>query len=431
MFEVKPQWAAVYWRLAMLKCRPNHSLLSATLAIGMSVLAPAALAQSGPTQAVAADDLFTGPESVDFKAGVGFGVNRLVNIVKQTQQAQPPGSQCPVDVDFTVMGGPHPQGLLYIQALAMARQDAITSVLQGFGPSVLINANTTTGLVSIVFLSAQTAKDKEPPKLHTTSVPPKGTKVKPGDQIKVTMVARDDANRWQTGIKTIQLVAKSEGGRFIASENFVRAPPGCTALPLERRAVATYTVPSNPPPIVRLAALAEDHVGLMDTDVGEFPTEGDWYGTIKASVKGNVYNDTADIDYAVSQAPDGTITGRGHVVVTSEPIRSIHCTYTRKITPSEFDVEITGSREGDNLRLDLSQVGRSVWVYTQVCAPAGGPSGTGPPGTVPYNALASIFANPRIRVLARDGESTPLPRWTQAELTKEGTVTIHKAKERQ
>jgi hypothetical protein len=97
------------------------------------------------------------------------------------------------------------------------------------------------------------------------------------------MVARDHANLWQSGIKTIRLVAESEGGRSVASGNFPPAPPGCTALPPEQRLEATYTVPSNPPPIVRLAALAEDHVGLIDTDIGEFPTKGDWYGTLEFS----------------------------------------------------------------------------------------------------------------------------------------------------
>jgi hypothetical protein len=47
---------------------------------------------------------------------------------------------------------------------------------------------------------------------------------------------------------------------------------------------ATYTVQQNPPPIVRLTALAEDFAGLMDIDVGEFPTQGDWYGRIEWSV---------------------------------------------------------------------------------------------------------------------------------------------------
>ena len=79
---------------------------------------------------------------------------------------------------------------------------------------------------------------------------------------------------WQTGIKTIQLVAESDGGRFIASETY----EPCSD-PKEKRVEASYTVPANPPPIVRLAALAEDHAGNMsEIDRAEFPT-GDFYGT--------------------------------------------------------------------------------------------------------------------------------------------------------
>ena len=53
--------------------------------------------------------------------------------------------------------------------------------------------------------STTTRAGREPPKLDTSWMPPKGSKVKPGDQIKVKMVARDDANHWQTGIKPIDL----------------------------------------------------------------------------------------------------------------------------------------------------------------------------------------------------------------------------------
>jgi hypothetical protein len=120
----------------------------------------------------------------------------------------------------------------------------------------------------------ESARDAQPPTLHTSSLPANGTTVRAGAEIKVTMIARDDAypRPWQTGIKTIQLVAESEGGRFLASENHeacADSPP-----PPERRVVAIYRVPScDPPPVVRLSALAEDHVGLTDMDAAEFPVE--------------------------------------------------------------------------------------------------------------------------------------------------------------
>ena len=121
----------------------------------------------------------------------------------------------------------------------------------------------------------------EKPTLKTTSMPPKGTKVKPGDTIKVTMVAaRNDATRWQTGDREHLLIAKNP---VVTSWSALGLPAGDSRRTARagwnrELLVLTYTVPPNPPPIVRLRAIAEDSAGLMDTDVGEFPT-GDWYGT--------------------------------------------------------------------------------------------------------------------------------------------------------
>ena len=278
--------------------------------IGVVGINPTALAQQAKSASIPTDDLFW-PDTNDFRPGAG-SVERLVNFVKQ---AQSPGSQCPTDVDFTVFesaGDP-----LWASAMANWRREAIEGVLRGFGPSVRVTGTSTGGIISAVIITAQSAKDKEKPKLDTNSVPRKGKKVKAGDKITVTMVARDHANLWQSGIKTIQLVAESEGGRFVASENFPPASPGCTALPPERRVEATYVVPSNPPPIVRLAALAEDHAGLMDIDIGEFPTQGDWYGTLEFSsdsvVSGvrTTIKDHMDIvlEYDGKGNLEGTLTG--------------------------------------------------------------------------------------------------------------------------
>jgi hypothetical protein len=153
--------------------------------------------------------------------------------------------------------------------------------------------------------------DRQRPRLHTTSVPPRGTKVKAGDLIKVTMVARDDADPklWQRGIKTIQFVAESEGGRFVASENY----EPCAGV-VERRVEATYTVPSNPPPVVRLSALAEDHAGLMDNDVGEFPTGIVWAGTIKLERDGRVGECSvirSETEFEIAVADNGDVSGVG------------------------------------------------------------------------------------------------------------------------
>ena len=308
--------------------------------VGTAGLNPAALAQQAKSASIPTDDLFL-PDTVDFKPGDG-AVARLVNFVKQ---AQTPGSQCPTDVDFTVFDSSSDK--LWAESMAAARRDAIEGVLRGFGPSVRVTAKSTGGIISAVIISAQGAKDKEKPKLDTTSNPRKGKKVKAGDKIKVTMVARDHANLWQSGIKTIQLVAESEGGRFIASENFPPAPVGCTALPPERRVEATYEVPSNPPPIVRLAALAEDHAGHMDTDVGEFPTQGDWYGTFgwthtcTGGGSTDVTRGTGDL--TLDHDGQGNLTG---TLVGSVPERKMTmptCSGYALVTPGTFRAKLLGS----------------------------------------------------------------------------------------
>jgi hypothetical protein len=46
----------------------------------------------------------------------------------------------------------------------------------------------------------------------------------------------------------------------------------CAQKPWELWLDVTYTVPPNPPPVIRLAARASDFAGNVDFDVGQFPT---------------------------------------------------------------------------------------------------------------------------------------------------------------
>ena len=240
-----------------------------TALIAMTAFSPAALAQQAQTGSGPPFELFDlfAEDSVDPNPQAASA------LVDAARKAQAPGA-CPLGALFihTPAGDP-----LFQEALAAARRQVALQLLNkaGIDTGRFFVDSVVGGTVDAAFLHQNL--DRDPPTLHTTSVPAKGTKVKAGDEIRVTMVARDDADpiHWQTGIKTIQLVADSEGGRFVASENY----EPCTDIP-QRRVVATYIVPPNPPPIVRLSALAEDHSGLMDTDTAEFPT-GDWVGRIE------------------------------------------------------------------------------------------------------------------------------------------------------
>jgi hypothetical protein len=197
--------------------------------------------------------------------------------------------------------------------------------------------------------------DKKSPTLDTNWAPINGTTVKPGDQIKVTMVARDDPDPRPSGIKTIQLVADSEDGRSIASENY----EACSE-PRERRVEATYTVPANPPLVVRLTALAEDHAGLMDTDVGEFPTSvggghedtadredpagegGDWHGRIDWSIPFPAGRMWGRLDLTFDHDGQGNLKGQmtGDDHIETQP-RGDFCGMTTQ-TPSKLSAKLTG-----------------------------------------------------------------------------------------
>ncbi|HEX2257950.1 MAG TPA: hypothetical protein VHG92_14870 [Afifellaceae bacterium] len=239
--------------------------LAAVAIIGLPVpAAPAQQAQGGFPE-FSTYDLFP-PDSVDPRSEV---VQQIADAIRAAQA--PDGCALGRLKLRTAVGDP-----LYQVAMLQARQAAVLQALHRLGVPVagrLAVESTIFGDESGHDAVYESARDAQPPTLHTSSVPASGSTVKPGAVIKVTMVARDDAypRPWQTGIKTIQLVADSEGGRFVASENHepcADAPP-----PPEHRVVATYTVPPCDPPVVRLSALAEDHAALMDTDAAEFPVD--------------------------------------------------------------------------------------------------------------------------------------------------------------
>ena len=155
------------------------------------------------------------------------------------------------------------------------------------------------------------SRDSLKPKLTTTSTPPKGTKVKPDDQIKVRMHASEryeDAGggSWQTGVKKIQLTDESRNQVVPPHWEGTEMRP-CNQKQWEQTLEVTYTVPPNPPPIIRLRAIAEDFAGNKDDDLGEFPTKGDWYGTLELSASRQL---TVTTPYSTSRS---ITTGEGEI----------------------------------------------------------------------------------------------------------------------
>jgi hypothetical protein len=218
-FSSRYTWSAA--RIAFL------GALATIAAIGMTVSGPAALAQQAQTAGpVSLGDLFTPDSSVL----TPDGEQKVLQAAAQLLRTRAP--DCPLQARFKVVvkqGDP-----MYQEALARARRDVIQQLLNrpDMPTSPYEFETEVGGRVDDVRVDYETRPDKEPPKLDTNSTPRKGTKVKAGDQIKVTMIARDDVNRWQTGIRTIQLIAEGEPNDFVGAQHYMQVLPRCAALPL-------------------------------------------------------------------------------------------------------------------------------------------------------------------------------------------------------
>jgi hypothetical protein len=312
------------WSL-QLSCR----VLAAVGLLGVGALVPAALAQQGP-QEFSTFRIFEG-DSVVLNPGA---VQRLAEAIRR---AQTPGD-CPVGRLKVRAAEGDP---LFQQAVSFARRDAILAALDRLGIPVagrLVVETSVFGGPEGDDTIYENWGDRTPPSLRTTSDPPKGSKVQPGQRIVVRMAARDDTDRWQTGIKTIHLVAESEGGRDLPPTP-VRYEP-CSD-PREKRVEATYVVPSDPPPVVRLKATATDHANLTDFDIGEFPT-GDFYGTFTYDLVGPGQPFHAQADIVLKHDGKGNLTGTMVGQQRASPFAVGACT-SSSVQPGRFRVSLVGS----------------------------------------------------------------------------------------
>ena len=87
---------------------------------------------------------------------------------------------------------------------------------QGINPSRFFADVAVGGTQNNVRLDLDVSQDTTAPSLDVTWTPPKGTKVRAGTRITARAIAKDDANLWQSGIKTIDLDVQG-GGRIRVS----------------------------------------------------------------------------------------------------------------------------------------------------------------------------------------------------------------------
>jgi hypothetical protein len=93
-----------------------------------------------------------------------------------------------------------------------------------------------------------------------------------------------------------------------------------------------------------------------------------WKGKLRANARGNIYNDTADVEFNFLQTADGAVSGNGRARMSHAPqTMSGGCVYTRAQTPEEFDVKVTGKRAGDHFELDLTASTTATYRISAKC----------------------------------------------------------------
>jgi hypothetical protein len=274
-------------------------------ALGLGALAMLHLAGSTAAQQMT-ETLFNVFPDADSVEPAPKELARLAGAIRQAKVPR----ECPLG-ELTIYT---PKGNdTFQQALSDARRDAVLAALErlGLGVAGRLFVNEVQGSAGKFDVGYSGARDDKPPTLTTTSQPKKGSKVKAGQTITVTMVARDDADHLQTGIESIRLIPLSDGGRDVAPTPMRYGP--CSD-PREKRVVATYVVPDNPPPVLRLRACAWDHANNQDCDVAEFPTQETWAGSYRLErdeLRGPCSAVTSEAKFTIQVAGDGEVSGNG------------------------------------------------------------------------------------------------------------------------
>jgi hypothetical protein len=221
--------------------------------------------------------VFDGPDTVD------PSLDRLRSLAAAARNVGPSRGECPrgTITAFAEKGDP-----LFQRAVAEVRRDAVRNALARMGVDISqfyfdYKVHDRETLRSDTVLKFGAPRDETPPTVEIASTPEPGSKVAERERITLTVTARDDSTRWESGIRGIRLFADSDDGRLVDEGAYPPHLPTCEGQPPAQTLRAVYTVPSPAPPIVRLRAISRDHAGhnAEKAAIAEFPT-GDWYGTL-------------------------------------------------------------------------------------------------------------------------------------------------------
>ena len=391
----------------------------AVLAIGgVSSFAPigsalAQQAQSADLPEFSTYDLFTDEDRPDPRPEV------LQQLADAIRKAQAPGSCSLGRLKIRVpTGDPLFQG-----AVVQARRDAVLAALDRLGVPVagrLFVETSVAGGPGGTDTVYEPALDKRPPKLDVIWTPEKGTPVKAEQKITAKATASDDPTQWQTGLKNIKLTV--EGGE--RPFGFEEYPQDCEHSSPPRTLERFYIVPSPAPPMVRLRATARDYAGNETEVWADFPT-GDWHGTIKKTIKGGGHNSTVDVDFAFEVETSGMIKGRARARVSTEEGQVPGCTILWTYSPSEFEIPLSGRRNGENFEITLEPGTTTATVRTNCTGSQGS-------NTFPSHPSPASFGETKFRISAQDGATNTVERnagalpWGNV---MRDTIQIHKARD--
>ena len=207
--------------------------------------------------------------------------------------------------------------------------------------------------------------DTQAPRLDVKSKPARG-KVNTGDKISLKVRSYEVRNGgpWQSGVMDIQVIA--DPGGLVTSKDYLQyRGKACGEKSWEQNLDATYTVPSNPPPIIKLCALTHDFAGNPNTKCGEFRTGNTWKGKLHlvSSIASSDYgllcnNETFNGEFSFVVAPNGQVQGKGSAHEVAPPQCNFH--YPPPAMQTEFEVKgiaVRGASDWSKFQLSFAQTG--------------------------------------------------------------------------
>ncbi len=204
------------------------------------------------------------------------------------------------------------------------------------------------------------ADDTYAPRLDVVSTPARGAKVKAGDKISLKIKANEvrRGQSWQSGVMDIQLTANNE---LVTSKDYLQyRGKSCDAKSWEKTLDVTYTVPSNPPPIINFCAITDDFAGNQNFLCGEFLTRGDWYGTLDWSAWNQVFSGRqywyGHADLVLDDDGRGGLTG---TLVGTESQRLATSCPSYTITPGPVRARLTGTHTGQRITINVPDIERT------------------------------------------------------------------------